>query len=245
MKVIIIDDEKHCIDILSKLIRQLSPDMEIVATGMNGKEGLDLIIQHQPDAVFLDVQMPVMGGIEMLEHCANLNFKLVFTTAYNEYAIKAIKLNAIDYLLKPIDKTELKACIEKLERETENLQPQQVTQLKKATSSEIQETIALSTQKGLIFINASDIILLEADSSYTNVYLADGDKLLISKTMLHFEEILDEKKFFRPHKSYLINLKCIKQYIRGDGGEIIMKNGMSIPLSRTKKDEFLSLFEKI
>ncbi len=246
MKILIIDDEVHCIDILSKLLKKLAPDFEIVGTASNGKEGLELIKKLQPEAVFLDIQMPVMGGIEMLENCDSLNFKLVFTTAYNEYAIKAIKLNAIDYLLKPLDKTELSECIEKLRTDPQQgIEKEQISNLKKSSGSQLQETIALSTQKGLIFINASEIMLLEADSSYTNVYLEDESKLLISKTMLHFEEILDEKKFFRPHKSYLINLKFIKQYIRGDGGEIIMKNGMNIPLSRTKKDEFLSLFDKI
>lgn len=246
MKTIIVDDEKSCVDVLKMLIEKHGPDFDIIGMAHDGKKGKEMIEQLKPDVVFADIQMPVMNGIEMLENCEYLDFKLVFTTAYNEYAIKAIKMNALDYLLKPIDGPELKLCLDKLRSNLqEKISKAQITNAGQVVNRQMTDTIALSTQKGLTFIRIKNIMLLEADSSYTNVYMDDGEKLLISKTMLHFEEILDPEIFFRPHKSYLINLGFIKQYIRGDGGEIIMKNGMNIPLSRSKKEEFLSFFEKI
>lgn len=245
IKVMIIDDEKHCITTLQHLLKNFKDEFEVVATTQQSIHAKTLIEEHKPHLVFLDIEMPIMNGLELLEQFTSLPFETIFTTAYDQYAIKALRLSALDYLLKPIDKQELNAALEKYKSKELLTTQEQVQQVKKITQQKITDTLALSTIEGLLFIKMKDIMYLEATSSYTTIFMSNGTKYLASKTLATFEEVMDEAIFFRPHKSYIINLKNVKQYIRGEGGEIIMENGTSISLSRNKKQQFLEMFMRI
>jgi two-component system, LytTR family, response regulator len=246
MKAVIIDDEQHCITTLQWTLKEYCKDVKVVATAHNGSEGVVLINQYKPDLVFLDVEMPVMNGIDMLLHFEDIKFDVVFTTAYDQYAVKAIKLNALDYLLKPIDKDDLIAAVEKVKNRQTQISRQQVDALHEVHKTKVSNKIALSTMAGLQFINLDNLVRVEGEGNYSNFILKDKKKILLSKKLGDAEEILKgNDNFFRAHKSHLINLKFVEKYIRGDGGEIIMEDGTSISLSRNKKDEFLELFAKV
>lgn len=246
MKAVIIDDEHHCITTLSWSLKQYCSEVEIVGVAYNGEDGIQLIQRLNPDLVFLDIEMPILSGIDMLIKLNKIDFKIIFTTAYDKYAIKAIKLNALDFLLKPIDKDELILAISKAHNDSFNTNKSQVHQLHEFNKTKVVDKIALSLNNGLHFINLSDIIRIEANGNYCNFILADNRKYLLSKKLGDAEEILlDNPNFYRIHKSHIINLKFVSRYIRGEGGEVIMADNTSISLSRNKKDEFLELFNKI
>ncbi|CAM3794426.1 LytTR family DNA-binding domain-containing protein [Flavobacterium branchiophilum] len=244
-KVLIIDDEKHCIITLEHILADME-NVSIVATTQDSTKAKELIEKHLPDIIFLDIEMPVLNGFDLLAQFTHLPFKVVFTTAYDQYAIKALKINALDYLLKPIDQKDIEQVLEKFNAQELNLTKDQLKHLHQFINGKMQDTMALSTQDGLHFVKIDEIMYLEASSCYTYIIMNDKTKHLASKTMINFEEVLqDNSLFFRAHKSHIINLKFIKQYIRGEGGEIIMQDGKNIALSRNKKQEFLSLFKKV
>jgi two-component system LytT family response regulator len=245
IKCIIIDDEKHGIITLEHMLKKIA-DVQIVATTQNSEEARHLINLHQPHIVFLDIEMPKFNGFEVLAQFEELPFKVVFTTAYDQYAIKALKWSALDYLLKPIDAEELHITLDKFRHNDMALSMEQVLQVQQFRAGALQDTIALSIQEGLQFIKIIDIAYLEAQGNYTTITMVDGTKHLASKSLMVFEEVLCENPiFFRAHKSYLVNLKCLKQFNRKDGGELIMMDNNSILLSRSKKQEFLELFKRI
>lgn len=245
IKVLIIDDENHCIITLNHLLSSLK-EVNIVATTQDSTQAKELIEKHQPDIVFLDIEMPQLNGFDVLNQFETIPFKVVFTTAYDQYAIKAIRLNALDYLLKPIDAHDIAAVIEKFKMNEMQISKNQLTHLQQFINGKMQDTIALSTQEGLLFVKIDEIMYFEASGCYTYIVMNDKSKHLASKTLANFEEVLlDNPIFFRAHKSNIVNLKFIKQYIRGEGGEIIMQDGNNIALSRNKKQEFLNLFKKI
>ena len=246
IKAIIIDDESHCIETLRWMLQEYcAGDIQLIGASEDPHQGYEIITRLQPDLVFLDIEMPALSGIDLLKQLKEINFHVIFTTAYDQYAIKAIKLNALDYLLKPIDKDELKAAIEKIKNKPSLAYKQQIEQLQEVHKTKVLNKIALSTMQGLIFVTLDDVIRIEAESSYCNFILKDKKKILLSKTLADVEEIIQSPEFFRAHKSYIINLKYVEKYIRGDGGEIVMSDGVSIALSRSKKAEFLELFSKI
>ncbi|MBA3985501.1 MAG: response regulator transcription factor [Flavobacteriales bacterium] len=245
IKVILIDDEKHAIVTLQHLLEKCK-DVEILATVQDSTKAKSIIEELKPDLILLDIEMPVINGFELLQQFEDVYFKVIFTTAYDQYAIKALKINALDYLLKPIDKDELRQALDKFNNEEIFTTNEQLSRLNQFNITQLSETLALSTQKGLMFIKVKDIMYFTASSSYTYVKMHSGEVHLISKSLSNFEEVLqDNPIFFRPFKSNLINLNFIKQYIRGEGGELIMQDDTSIVLSRNKKQEFLSLFKKI
>ncbi len=245
IKVIIIDDEKHCIVTLQHMLGQVE-DVQIVATTQDSTTAKNLIDTHEPDIIFIDIEMPQMNGFDVLQQFEQMPFKVVFTTAYDQYAIKALRLNALDYLLKPIDKNDIVSVIEKYKNKELSTTKDQVQNLQLFSNGIMQDTVALATSKGLQFVKIEEIMYLEAESCYTFITMHDKTKHTASKTMAIFEELLhDNPLFFRAHKSFIVNLKFIKQYIRGDGGELIMQDGTSIALSRNRKQDFLNLFTKI
>ena len=245
IKAIIVDDEKHAIITLEHLLKKFE-EVEILATIQDSRKAKDLIEELKPDLLFLDIEMPNLNGFELLAQFETMDFKVIFTTAYDQYAIKALKINALDYLLKPIDKDELRTAVDKYLNDQIFTSQEQISHLNQFKTNQMSETLALSTSKGLIFIKIKDIMYFEADGSYTHVIMSNGEKHLVSKSLTNFEEVLiDNPLFFRSHKSNLVNLNFIKQYIRGEGGELIMVNDKSIVLSRNKKQEFLNLFNKI
>lgn len=245
IKAIIVDDEKHAIITLEHLLKKFE-EVEILDKIQDSKKAKDIILEKQPDLLFLDIEMPSLNGFDLLAQFETIDFKVIFTTAYDQYAIKALKLNALDYLLKPIDQEELRLALDKFLQDQLFTSNEQIAHLKQFKHNQMNETLALSTSKGLFFIKIKDVMYFEADGSYTHVIMSSGDKHLVSKSLTNFEEVLsDNPLFFRSHKSNLVNLNFIKQYIRGEGGELIMANDKSIVLSRNKKHEFLNLFNKI
>lgn len=238
---IIIDDERKCISLLSKILEKNFPDVAVIATSQNASEGLKLLQHSQPDILFLDIEMPVKNGFELLSSLGEIKFDVIFTTAYNQYAIKAIHLSALDYLLKPIDEEELRQTLERYRQKKKSNKDQQMNMLfdNLKNLNNAYTKISVSTSEGVIFLNVADIIYCEATGSYTQFYLKNNEKLLSSRTLKDFEEMLNENNFFRTHHSYLINLNEIKRYIRGEGGSIIMSNGNEVQVSRRKKEEFI------
>ncbi|HEY0744308.1 MAG TPA: LytTR family DNA-binding domain-containing protein [Chryseosolibacter sp.] len=242
IRSIIVDDELKSRESLKILLEDFCDNVEVKALCQNVEEGLAAIAEHKPDVVFLDIQMQRETGFDLLAKIKSVNFEVVFTTAYSEYAIKAFKFSAIDYLLKPIDIEELKKALGKVERKLNGSFSQRLEQLienlKPAQPQNYK--LALPTTDGLVFVKISDIIYCEASSNYTNIVCADGKKYLVSRTLKEYEDILIDQNFFRIHNSYLINLGSIKKYVRGEGGYVIMANDVSLDVSKRKKESFLN-----
>jgi two-component system LytT family response regulator len=241
LKAIIIDDEAKGRQALKQKLADYCPQVNVVAEATNGEEGIEVIEQHHPQLIFLDIEMPRMNGFEMLNNIKEKNFQVIFTTAYDQYAIKAIRYSAFDYLLKPIDIEELRSAVDKVSN-AENIDTKKQAELLQQNIShpkKLLNKLAIPTLDGLFFYNIADIIYLEAQSNYTNLYFTNKIKVTASKTLKEFEELLPTDMFFRPHHSYLINLNYIKRYIKGDGGQVELENGAYIDVSRRKKEEFL------
>jgi two-component system, LytTR family, response regulator len=238
---IIIDDEAKGRLALREKLSAYCPQINLLAEATNGQEALMLIQHHKPQLIFLDIEMPRMNGFEMLNELPEKNFHIIFTTAYDQYAIKAIKYAAFDYLLKPIDIEELKAAVEKIDTKENNQTKKQVELLQQNMLHPKKQLnkLAIPTLEGLLFFDINDIVHLEANSNYTNIYFANKTKITASKTLKDFEDLLPEDIFFRTHHSNLINLNYIKRYIKGDGGQIELQNGTYVDVSRRKKEEFL------
>lgn len=245
LKALIIDDEQAIRELLVEIIQQNFADsITVSGTGNSVAEAVKLIHQHKPDVVFLDIEMPGNSGLQLVDffNPEEMCFEIVFITAYSEYAIKAFKVSAFDYLLKPIDMEELSSTIERLKQSIkirENIAPR-VSILKEQYQKELtSKNMAIRTLEGTHFIETEKIIYLEADGMYTNIYLQDNRKIMASKPIGDFEEMMDMKRtFFRAHRSYIINMKKIIRYSKTEGYTIHIENGVEIPLSRYRKEEF-------
>ncbi|NNF33587.1 MAG: response regulator [Saprospiraceae bacterium] len=243
IRAIIIDDEDHCRSSLTTQLEWSCPQVEVIAEGKSADEGVELIKKHKPDLVFLDIEMPGGTGFDMIEMLPHVDFKLVFTTAFDEYALQAFKVNAIAYLLKPIDEDELIRTVEKVVIEKNDIVEQKLEKLMQYLSSEHKSgKIAVPVSDGLQFITTDKIIRCEADGNYCTIHLLEGKKLVISKTLKHISDLIQQQNFVRVHQSHIINMNYIKKYIRGKNGQIIMDDGSVIPVSRSKKDDFLEKF---
>ena len=238
---IIIDDEARGRLALRQKLKDYCPDVQLEGEAADGEEGLLLIERHRPDIVFLDIEMPRLNGFDMLQRLQRKNFHLIFTTAYDHYAIRAIRFAAFDYLLKPVDIEELKTTIDKVKGQG---QQEHTSERLETLAHNLRTTlnkIAISTMEGVLFFDLSDIIHIEAKSNYTVFSFVSRPRLTVSKTLKEFEDLLPQDQFFRPHHSHIINLKYIKKYIKGDGGQIELQNGELVDVSRKKKDEFLRI----
>ena len=244
MNGIIIDDENHCIKTLSSLLETNFPEVTIVATSNESTKAYDLIQHHHPEFIFLDIEMPFLNGFDLLAKFEHLYFDVIFTTAYDSYAIKAIKYSALDYLLKPIDKDELAVAIEKIRSKKSSISKAQLQMAVSVHSKQLPDTIALPTSEGLTFASVDDIMYCMADISYTRMYMIDESEILLSKTLGDVNEMLSEYDFYRIHHSALINLKQVRKYIRGEGGKVIMSNGKSLVVARARKTDFLNVFTR-
>lgn len=249
IRAIIIDDEPDAINALRLILNEYCRNVEIVAIASSALEGIKEINNKKPDLVFLDVEMPHGSGFDVLDGIADRNVKVIFTTAYNHYAIKAIKYNAIDYLLKPLDIDEVIEACEKIEKSTESpheLNSKYISLLESVKINQ-QKKVAFPTNDGIEFINANDIIRAEADGSYTKISLTNNRILYVSKILKDVEDIIEDSKFFRVHNSHIVNIDYIMRYINRDGGYIQTIDSAQIPLSRRKKAEFfdqLKIFNK-
>jgi two-component system LytT family response regulator len=245
MKAIIIDDESNSRELLASLAKKYTPQLDIVAEYDNGAEALRHIAKINPDVLFLDIEMPNMNGFDFLEQCEYTEFYLIFTTAYNEYAIQAIKNHAFDYLLKPIRRLEFINTIERLEKEKQNNQRLKIDDLLNQIKQDNDpQKIILTTQDGMHFLDRADIIYVKGDGAYSQYHCIDGAKYLISKTLKEAQIKLEDDQFKRVHASYLINFNYVKKYQKGEGGFFVMKNGDTIPVSRTKKQDLLRFMEQ-
>lgn len=240
---IIIEDEPKGRLALREKIKNYCPEVQVVAEAANGTEGIAAIEKHHPGIIFLDIEMPGMNGFEMLNNLPEKNFHIIFTTAYDQYAIKAIKYAAFDYLLKPVDIEELKQAIARIREVPGNQTKNQIELLQQNIShpKRLLNKLAIPTLDALSFYDINDIVYLEAQSNYTHIYFANNPKVLASKTLKEFEDLLPGNIFYRPHHSYLINLNYIRRYIKGDGGQVELQNGIFVDVSRRKKEEFLKI----
>lgn len=242
LTAIIIDDESNSRNALRQKLVTCCPDVLIVRECENGDEGIIAIEDEKPDIVFLDVEMPRMNGFVMLQQLKQRNFELIFTTAYDHYAIQAIRFSALDYLVKPIEIKTLQDAVEKARERNENKIPNQriETLLYNLMNEKNQNSrIAIPSQEGLQFVQLNDIIYLEADSNYTSIYLLGGARIVVSKTLKDFEELLLPTIFIRIHHSYIINKNHVRKYLKGEGGQVLMSNGKALDVARRKKDEFM------
>jgi two-component system, LytTR family, response regulator len=244
MKCIIIDDESHCVKTLTSLLESNFPDVEILASCTESIKAYDLICLLKPDFIFLDIEMPFLNGFDLLSKFEHLDFDVIFTTAYDSYAIKAIKFSALDYLLKPISKEELAFSIEKIKSKESSVTKVQLQLAKEVHNKQLPDTIALPTNEGLTFASVNDILYCTADGSYTRLYMMDKSEIFLSKTLRDVEELLTGYNFFRIHHSTLVNLKQVRKYLRGEGGEVVMSNGKSLMVARTRKADFMNVFLK-
>ena len=241
VRSIIVDDELKSRESLKILLEDFCENVEVLALCQNVAEGIEAVSKHKPDVVFLDIQMQRETGFDLLSKIKSIDFEVIFTTAYSEYAIKAFKFSAIDYLLKPIDIEELKKALHKVEKKLNGSISDRLEQLIQnlKPSSAQNYKLALPTADGLIFIKIDDILYCEASSNYTYIFSSDGKKYLVSRTLKEYEDMLSEHNFFRIHNSYLINLGSVKKYVRGEGGYVVMNNDVSLDVSKRKKDSFL------
>ncbi|HEY1869444.1 MAG TPA: LytTR family DNA-binding domain-containing protein, partial [Chitinophagaceae bacterium] len=242
LKAIIIDDEIRSRESLKQKILLHCSDVEIIAECENGEQGIKAIEEKKPDIVFLDVEMPRMNGFTMLQHLSNRNFELIFTTAYDHYAIRAIKFSALDYLVKPVEVEELCSAVEMVKEKhkhhtaNERLETLLYNLMQEKNQS---NRIAIPSLEGLQFVEVNDIILLEAESNYTVIYIKPLQKITVSKTLKDFEELLPHNIFIRIHHSYIINKNHVQKYLKGEGGQVIMSNGRTLDVARRKKEEFM------
>jgi two-component system, LytTR family, response regulator len=246
MTAIIVDDEKHCREVIQHLLQKYCAEITVIASCASGNEALLCIEKASPDILFLDIEMPGMNGFELIEKIPQPGFEIIFTTAYNEYAIKAIKHSALDYLLKPVDKDELIEAVQRAKSHQFTLAAQRVNNLVQLLNAKNNKRFAVPSSEGLIMVDADNIIYCESDSAYCKIFFNNNPKpLLISKTLKEVEDVLSPADFCRIHNSYLVNLKAVQRYIRGEGGEVVLNNGQHLPVSRTRKQDFLNLLEKI
>ena len=242
IKAIIIDDEIHCRKTLSMLLNEYCPDVEVIEQCGDAECGLAAIQKHKPHLAFLDIEMPNMNGFEMLEKLPAINFEIIFTTSYDQYAIKAIRFSALDYLLKPVERQELQRAVQKVAQRLQSPLPQQLEILLQKIhqpTSPIQR-IALPTMEGLQMIAVSSIISCASDSNYTVFFLKNKQKIIVSRPLKEIEEMLEEYSFLRVHNSYLVSLNEIDKYVKGEGGYLVMTDGSNIDVSRSKKETLLN-----
>lgn len=231
---IIIDDEQHCIDALSAMIEaKFSGQLQVIASTTDSRKAVALIAEHQPQIVFMDVEMPHISGIQLMHAFADRNFAVIFTTAYDKYALQALKTEAVDYLLKPISMDELVEAVDKATKRLQLLQPN-VTK-----ASTLHQKLLLPTNNGILAASIPDIIRVESNSNYCNFHIVNKAKIVVAKTLKEYEEILTPSNFFRVHQSHLINLHFVEYFHPGVEEYVILTNGEHIEVSRRRKAEFL------
>lgn len=245
IKAILIDDEMHCLKTLDMLLRENCASVQVLEKCNDAATGLKAIELHKPDLVFLDIEMPQMNGFEMLEHLPQINFAVIFTTGYDQYAIKAFHFSALDYLLKPIEPKELIDAVKKVEEQHHLPMPEQFEMLLKKIGGINSgfTKIAVPTAEGFELISATDVVYFEAESNYTHIFLKNKNKIIACRTLKKIEEQIQDYNFFvRVHNSYMVNLNEVIRYVRGEGGYLVMSDNSSVNVSRNRKDALLKFF---
>ena len=239
-QALIVDDEQGNFELLTSMIAGHCPQIQQVFTAESMREAIQVLDVESVDVVFLDVEMPGGTGFDLLNQLSQVNFKVIFVTAYDAYALKAIKYSALDYLLKPVDPEELIMAVGKLDVSV--AQKEKLDLLTYNLDHMQDRRIALSTQEEVIFTQVSDIIRLEARANYTHVYRRNERPLLLSGNLGHFEKLLQDQQFYRPHQSHLINIRHVSKYIKSEGGYFLMADGARVPIARLKREEVKRLF---
>ena len=240
------EDEVHSREALKNLLLEFCEGVEIVGLASDVASAVSSIKETSPDLIFLDVELQTGTGFDVLDQVGDIHFDIVFTTAFEQYAVKAIKLSSIDYLLKPIDIEELQRAVEKAkEKQDEGIQKRKLEALMSNLGSSGKKKICLATNEGIEFINILDIMYCEANGSYTNFYLTNGTTILVSKNLKEYETVLSDQNFMRVHNSFLINLGEVKKFVKSEGGYILMKNNAQISISQKKRDEFIERMTSI
>lgn len=247
IRAVIVDDEKTSRDTLYKLLLRYCPSVEIAGQAESLKPAIKLIYDSKPDLVFLDIQMPDGSGFKLLEEIGELFFDVIFITAYDQFAIKAFKYSATDYLLKPVVPDELKQAVEKVEQRKSTKDNQNISVLlENSRKQDIPpKKIVLSTAEGMHIVEIDHIIRCESDDYYTKFFLTDDKIIMISRTLKENEELLSVHNFIRPHKSHLINMRYVKSFLRNDGGCILMSDGSLIPVSRRKREKVINMLHNL
>lgn len=248
LKAVIVEDEKHSRETLKNLLEEFCVNVEIVGLASSVEEAVSTISKLKPDVVFLDIELQTGTGFDVINQLNNIQFEIIFTTAFDQYAIKAVKFSSLDYLLKPIDLEELQNAVEKArKKKNQEVYKKQLETLmlnlkqRKPTLNKI----CLATSDGFEFIEVNNILYCKAEGSYTKFVLKNKDTILVSKHLKEFENMLLEQDFMRVHNSYLINLKEVKKYIKSDGGYIIMNNNDTVSVSRSKKEDFIRVMSTL
>jgi two-component system LytT family response regulator len=244
IKAVLIDDEKNALEMLEWQLRTYCPEIQVCAICQNAEKGIAAINLHRPQLVFLDIEMPKKNGFELLQSFPDLFFDVIFTTAYSQFAQKAFRFAALDFLLKPVDADDLVAAIQRFMKKQIQLQFKEqldilIQQYRKPES--LPEKISFATQQAIHFVNPVGIVYCESNSNYTTVYFTDKTKLVVSKTLKEVEEVLAPYNFFRIHHSYIINLRQVSRYVKADGGSIEMAGGIQLAVSRQRKEELMSV----
>lgn len=258
-RTVIIDDEKNSVEVLELLLKKKFKDIDIVGKFTSAPQGLEYLKKNEVDLVFLDIEMPYLSGFDILNRFESRTFNVIFTTAYDQYAIQAIKHAALDYLLKPIDVDQLKLAIEKLRRKhrdelvvrqlarlVQSFKPEEddeAIQVPRSGKSKPKTKVAVGFQDRIVFYEPDEIKYCQSNDNYTNIILRNGEKVLASKTIKYFESVLNQNGFIRSHQSFLVNAKLVKQYTKKDGGFLVLDDGTNIPVSRNRKEEVLHLFK--
>jgi two-component system LytT family response regulator len=242
LEAVIVDDEIKALESLSWELTNLSDEVKIIASFTDANEALEYLEKNTPDCLFLDIEMPIMDGFQFIKSLTNKKFPVVITTAYNQYALKALKNEAIDYLLKPIDTDDLTETIGKIKRyNSKNYTAEKFEKiLLNFNSNSLDRKITVNTDGKLLFLEADQILYAESDGNYSTIYLADGQKIVLTKKLKEVNALLPKDSFFRIHNSYVVNLGQIKEFLKTDG-YVILKSNHKIPVSRQKKSDFLDL----
>ena len=247
LRTIIIDDEAHVRESLTEMLKTHCPDVKVVGRAEGVKSGIESILKHHPDLILLDIKMKDGTGFDLLEKIDNIDFKIIFITAYDQYAIKAIKFSALDYLLKPVDSADLREAINKAQSITQKEVSTQLSTLTTnlQTDDQSKKRIILKTFDNIYLVKVRDIVYAESDSRYSTIYLESGEKVIVSKTLKHYHELLNDFGFYRVHKSFLINLGHIQRFEKAEGGYVILSGDAKVPVASRKREELLKLFERI
>jgi two-component system, LytTR family, response regulator len=241
LKSIIVDDEFKSRESLKALVEKFCKDIQVSAVCQNSDEAIRAINALKPDVLFLDIQLQRETGFDILQKLDKIDFEIIFTTAFSEFAVKAFKFSAVDYLLKPVDIEDLRKAIEKARKRVLGNISERMTQLAQTMKGNTfkHSRLAVPSSDGLVFVSVDGILYCEASGNYTNIHMADGRKFVVSRTLKEYEEMLEDLDFFRIHNSYLINLNLIKKYIRGEGGQVVMTNDQALDVSKAKKKSFM------